>query len=233
MRYEILGDTLPVVQINLNKDEQIICQAGAMNWMTPNVVLNTTTNGFARALGRKMTGESFFMNRYTSLNGPGIITIGTSFPGKIVPFVIRPGESIILQKRGFLCCEPSVKISLFMQRSIRSGFFSGEGFALQKLSGEGLAFAEISGYACSYDLEGDDCIVMESGSFAAATGNCRIDVVSTGGVKNALFSGEGLFNTVVMGPGGDGTGTVYIQSMSMLKLSSRMADYFRKNNSGM
>lgn len=225
MRYQIKGETFPVVILSLEEGEEIITQNGGMSWMSSNMELTTSSNGIIHAVGRKIGGEKFFQNIYKPKNGAGYLAVASTFPGKIIPFEIRPNNEIILQKRGFLCAQPNVRVSLWMQNKIRSGLFSGEGFALQKLSGVGMAFAEMDGYVKKYSLAPDEKIVMESGHLAAVTSSCKIDIQTTGSMKNALLSGEGLFNTTVTGPG-----YVWVQSMPIKKLASTMRPYMMIHN---
>ena len=220
MRYLIEKGPFPIILINLDPGEAIITQKGGMAFMSDNIMLKTSSNGVVGAMGRRLTGEAFFQNVYIAKDTAGVIGVGASFPGKIIPFRIDAQNEYILQKKAFLCAQGSVHLHIWMQKRLRSGLFSGEGFVLQKLSGKGLAFAEMDGYVKSFVLAPGQKIIMESGCFAAASTSCKIDIQTTGGIKNALFSGEGLFNTSVEGPG-----TVWIQSMPIEKLSQILKPY--------
>jgi len=152
-------------------------------------------------MGRMFSGESMFLNHYTAMGGPGMIAFASSFPGSIRAFQITPGQGIVVQKTAFLASEPGVELSVHFQKRLGAGFFGGEGFIMQRLSGQGMAFIEIDGYAMEYQLGPGQQMVIDTGYLAAMSETCTMDIVSTGGVKNALFGGEGLFNTVVTGPG--------------------------------
>ena len=209
MEYTIEGGTLPVVICQLSSGEAMITEQGSMSWMSPNMQMETTTGGgLGKALGRMFAGEALFQNRYTAQGGPGMIAFASSFPGSIRPFSIAPGREIILQKSGFLAAESSVELSVFFQKKLGSGFFGGEGFIMQRLSGHGLAFAEFDGHVVEYDLAPGQSMVVDTGYLAAMDATCSMDIQVVPGVKNMFFGGEGVFNTVVTGPG-----KVYLQTM--------------------
>ena len=201
MQYRIEGTPLPVVICDLNPGETMLCESGGMSWMSPNMQMQTQAGGLGKAMGRMFSGESMFLNHYTAMGGPGMIAFASSFPGSIRAFQITPGQGIVAQKTAFLASEPGVELSVHFQRKLGAGFFGGEGFVMQRLSGQGMAFIEIDGYAMEYQLGPGQQMVIDTGYLAAMSETCTMDIVSTGGVKNALFGGEGLFNTVVTGPG--------------------------------
>ena len=221
MTYEIVGTPLPVVTCTLQAGEKMITESGAMCWMRPNMLMETSTNGgIGKAFGRMFSGESMFQNIYTAQGGQGIIAFASSFPGSIIPFNISPGNSIVVQKKGFLAAEAGVQLSVFFQQRIGAGFFGGEGFIMQKLSGQGMAFAEIDGSVVEYTLQPGQQIIVDTGYLAAMTETCQISIQRIQGVKNVLFGGEGLFNTVVTGPG-----KVYLQSMPVSSLAQSIIPY--------
>lgn len=202
MRYEIVGEPLPVVTCRVNAGETLITERGSMSWMSPNMKMETSTNGgIGKALGRMFSGDSLFQNRYTAMGGEGFIAFASSFPGSIRALEIGPGHNMIVQKSAFLASEAGVVLSLHFQKKLGAGFFGGEGFIMQKLSGHGIAFIEIDGYAVEYDLQAGQQIVIDTGYLAAMTESCTMEIKTVPGVKNMLFGGEGIFNTVVTGPG--------------------------------
>lgn len=202
MRYEIVGEPLPVAICTLDPGETMITERGSMSWMTPNIKMETTTNGgIGKALGRMFSGDSLFLNRYTAQRSEGTIAFASSFPGSIRAFDIGPGNNMIVQKSAFLASESSVELSIHFQKRLGAGFFGGEGFIMQKLSGRGLAFVEIDGHAVEYNLAAGQQMVIDTGYLAAMSESCTMDIQSVPGVKNMLFGGEGIFNTVVTGPG--------------------------------
>lgn len=221
MRYKIEGTPLPVVICELENGERMITERGSMSWMSPNMKMETTSNGGVRkALGRMFAGEALFQNIYTSQGGPGMIAFASSFPGSIRAFDITPDRPMIVQKSAFLASETGVELSVFFQRRFKAGFFGGEGFIMQKLSGSGTAFVEIDGSAVEYDLAAGQQLVVDTGYLAAMDSTCKMDVVSVPGVKNMIFGGEGLFNTVITGPG-----RVILQTMPISSVAGAINPY--------
>ncbi len=202
MKYEIVGEPLPVAICHVSQGETLITERGSMSWMSPNMKMETSTNGgIGKALGRMFSGDSIFQNRYTAMSGEGLIAFASSFPGSIRALEIAPGNSMIVQKSAFLASEASVELSVHFTKKIGAGFFGGEGFIMQKLSGHGTAFIEIDGYAVEYNLQPGQQMVIDTGYLAAMTESCSIEIQAVSGVKNMLFGGEGIFNTIVTGPG--------------------------------
>ena len=222
MRYEIKGDTLPVVICSLENGESMISESGAMSWMTPNMEMETVGGGAKKVVGRMFSGESMFQNRYTA-QGAGMIAFASSFPGSIRAVEISPGHEIVVQKSGFLASEPTVELSVFFQKKASAGFFGGEGFIMQKLSGYGTAFVEIDGSAIEYDLGPGEQLVVDTGYAAMMDATCSMTVQTVKGVKNILFGGEGLFNTVITGPG-----HVVLQTMPMSNFASAVSGMLGK-----
>ena len=202
MKYEIQGDSLPVVICTLEAGETMITERGSMSWMTQNMKMETTSNGgVGKAFARMFAGESFFMNRYTAERAAGLIAFASSFPGSIRACEITPGNEIIVQKRAFLASTEGIELSLHFQKKLGAGFFGGEGFIMQKIGGIGTAFIEIDGHAVEYTLAEGQSMIVDTGYLVAMDSTCSMDIVTTGSVKNAIFGGEGIFNTVVKGPG--------------------------------
>jgi uncharacterized protein (TIGR00266 family) len=202
MRYEIVGEPLPVAICHVSQGETLITERGSMSWMSPNMKMETSTNGgIGKALGRMFSGDSIFQNRYTAMGGEGLIAFASSFPGSIRAIEIAPGSNMIVQKSAFLASEASVELSVHFNKRLGAGFFGGEGFIMQRLSGRGTAFIEIDGYAVEYNLQAGQQMVIDTGYLAAMTESCSIDIQAVSGMKNMLFGGEGIFNTIVTGPG--------------------------------
>lgn len=221
IKYEIEGGSLPVVICYPEAGQTLCTQSGAMSWMSPNMQMQTNSGGgIKKALGRLFAGESLFMNEYAPQGGTGMIAFAAALPGKIIPYEVTPGNGIIIQKSGFLAMEKGLDLSIFFQKRIGSGFFGGEGFILQKVSGEGTVFIEIDGYCKEYELAAGQSIIVDSGYLAAMTESCSMDIQSVKGLKNAIFGGEGFFNTVITGPG-----KVYVQSMPAVALAQRIIPY--------
>ncbi len=207
MKYEIKGEPLPVLLCYLEAGETIMCQKGAMSWMTPNMKMQTSAGGIGKAFSKMFSGESMFQNTYTAQGGEGMIGFASTLPGSIIPFDIGKGD-LIVQKGGYFVSEPTVNFSIAFQKNIGAGFFGGEGFIMQRMSGSGMAFIEVDGYVVEYDLQAGQQMIIDTGYLAAMSGTCTMEIKAVGGIGNTLFGGEGLFNTVVTGPG-----KIYLQTM--------------------
>ena len=221
MRYEIKGETLPVVICHLEDGEQMVTEKGAMSWMSPNMKMESGARG---GLGKALA-ECFrrfdFQNIYTAERGNGMIAFASSFPGSIKVFEVGPGQEYVLQKSAFLASEASVELSIHFQKKIASGLFGGEGFIMQKVSGQGTVFAEFDGHVVEYELRADQQIVVDTGYLAAMSASCGIEIQSVPGIKNMVFGGEGLFNTVITGPG-----HVWLQTMPLSNVAGVLRPYF-------
>ena len=221
MKYEIKGDTLPVVICHLEAGERMITERGSMAWMSPNMKMETSTNGgFGKAFGRMFSGEAMFQNIYTAQGGNGLIAFASSFPGSIKAFQIAPGQEMVFQKSAFLAGEASVELSIFFNKKLGAGLFGGEGFIMQRVSGHGIVFAEFDGHVIEYDLQPGQQIVVDTGHLAAMTPSCNMEIRSVPGVKNMLFGGEGVFNTIITGPG-----HVWLQTMPISNVAGVLRPY--------
>ena len=221
MKYNIQGEPMPVVICHLEAGESMITERGSMVWMSANMRMETKAGGLGKALGRMFGGESLFQNTYTAEGGPGMIAFASSFPGTIRAVEITPNMPVIAQKSAFLAATPGVDLSIHFQKKVGAGFFGGEGFIMQKLSGSGTAFLEIDGSTVEYDLERGQSMIVDTGYLAAMDDTCTMEIVSVPGVKNKLFGGEGLFNTVVHGPG-----HIILQSMPISAVASCLSPFF-------
>lgn len=218
MRYEIIGEPLPVVICTVGPNETLITEKGSMSWMSPNMAMETKAGGFGKAMGRMFSGETVFQNRYTAVDGEGMIAFASSFPGTIMAFQISPGCEIIAQKSSFLASEAGVELSIHFRKQLGAGLFGGEGFIMQKLSGNGIAFIEVDGYCKRYDLAPGEQLIVDTGYLAAMTSTVGMDIQTVAGLKNKLFGGEGFFNTVLTGPG-----TVWIQTMPITAVARALS----------
>ncbi len=218
MQYKISGEPMPVVVCDLEGGETMISESGAMSWMTPNMEMQTAGGGAGKVFGRLLSGENLFQNRYTAKNGPGMIAFASSFPGSIKAYEITSDNPIVVQKRAFLASTSNVELSVFFQKKLGTGFFGGEGFVMQKISGSGTVFVEIDGSSVEYDLAPGQQMVIDTGYLAMMDASVSMDVQQVKGVKNILFGGESLFNTVVTGPG-----RILLQTMPMSSFAGAVA----------
>ena len=221
MKYEIKGTPFPAVICYLDAGEQMITEGGGMSWMSPNMKMETTTNGgLGKAIGRLFSNDKMFQNRYTSVGGNGMIAFSSCCPGEIKAIEIHQGEQIICQKSAFLASTSGVNMSVHFKKSVTGGLFGGEGFIMQKFDGEGLLFIEVDGSVIEYDLQAGEQLILDTGHLVMMSSSCKMDVTTVKGAKNIFFGGEGLFNTVVEGPG-----KVMVQTMPIEKLSMNLYRY--------
>ncbi|NLJ97693.1 MAG: TIGR00266 family protein [Tissierellia bacterium] len=219
MEYEIKGDNLPVVICKLNSGEKMVSQAGAMGWMTDNIIMDTNMKGgLMGGIGRMFSGESLFLNTFTSSRGPGTIAFPSSFPGKILALELKAGESVIAQKDAFLASEESVSLEVHFKKKLAAGLFGGEGFILQKITGPGIVFLEMDGHIEEYDLQPGEVVKVDTGHVAMFEQSVSFDIETIKGMKNVLFGGEGLFLTTLTGPG-----KVYLQTMPIQNLAGQIS----------
>ena len=220
MRYEIKGGSFPVVICYLEIGEKMITEKGSMAWMSPNMQMETHGGGLGRMFSKAFSGESMFQNHYTAKGGPGMIAFTSSFPGEIKVLEIGLGQEFILQKSAFLASEAGVDLSIHFHKRLGAGFFGGAGFIMQRLSGRGTAFVEIDGDLMEYVLKPGQKIVVDTGNVAGFEPSVQMDIQTVPGAKNMLFGGEGIFNTVLTGPG-----RVWLQTMPIYNVANAIRPY--------
>ena len=224
MQYQIFGGNLPAVTLKMEQGEQVFTQSGGMTWMSDGFSMQTNLRGgMMKSLGRMFTGESIFMATYTATRPGCEITFSSSFPGSILPLPLD-GRQYICQKQSFLCATDGVAISLAAQLS-KGGLFGGEGLLLQKLSGRGLAFLELDGSVVEKTLAPGECIKVSTGNVAAWESSVRYSSQMVKGFKNIFFGGEGLFLTVLEGPG-----KVWLQSINIADFAGRLLPFLPTGN---
>ena len=219
MRYDIKGGTFPVVVCQLENGEKMITEKGSMVWMSPNIQMSTQGGGLGKMFSKAFSGESMFQNIYTA-NGNGMIAFGSSFPGTVKAIEISPSNEMIVQKSSFLASEAGVNLSIHFNKRLSAGLFGGEGFIMQRLSGHGTAFIEIDGDLVEYDLRPGEQIVVDTGNVAGFTTDVKMEIRQVPGLKNKLFGGEGLFNTVLTGPG-----RIWLQTMPIARVAASIIPY--------
>ena len=209
MQYEIIGGSFPAVVCTLEAGEQMKTERGSMVWMDNVMQMETQGGGVGKMLGKLFSGESMFQNIYTA-TAPGRIAFGSSFPGKILPIQIGPGQEVVVQKMAFLASEMGVDLSIHFNQKLGGGFFGGEGFIMQRLSGQGMVFIECDGDFVQYELATGQSMLVDTGNVLGFTGAVQLEVERVHGAKNVVFGGEGLFNTKLTGPG-----TIWLQTMPL------------------
>jgi len=224
MKFTIRGTTLPILDMELFEGDSVFSESGGMAWMSSNINMQSNMKGgFMKGIGRMMSGESLFMTNYTCSEGTGIISFCHELPGKIVPLELAPGQSVICQRDAFMVAEEGVDLKMEITKKIGSGMFGGEGFFLQRITGPGNAFLELAGEITEYDLEEGQMLKVDPGYIGAFEPTVSYDISRIKGVKNMMFSGEGIFLATLSGPG-----KIWLQSMPLSALAKKIIPYIPK-----
>ena len=227
--YELIGDDMQIVEIELDPGETVIAEAGAMNYMEDGIAFEAKMGDgsqpnqglFGKLLDvgkRALTGESIFMTHFTNQGvGKKRVSFAAPFPGKIICVDLNELQgNLLCQKDSFLCAAMGTKLSIAFQRKLGAGFFGGEGFILQKLSGDGKAFVHAGGTVVRKELNGET-LRVDTGCIVAFDERIQYDVQLAGGLKSMVFGGEGLFLATL-----SGFGTVWLQSLPFSRLADRV-----------
>lgn len=227
--YQIFGDDMQVVEVELDPNETVVAEAGAMNWMEDGISFEAKmgdgSNPSEGILGkllnvgkRVLTGESIFMTHFSNYaSGKKRVAFAAPYPGKIIPLNMASlGTDLICQKDSFLCAALGTEISIAFSKKIGAGFFGGEGFILQRLRGDGMAFVHAGGTIVKKELN-NETLKVDTGCIVAFTPGIDYDIQRAGGLKSMFFGGEGLFLATLRG-----TGTVYLQSLPFSRLADRI-----------
>ncbi|SDF64479.1 TIGR00266 family protein [Thermoanaerobacter thermohydrosulfuricus] len=227
MEFKIIGEPLPVVILTMREGESVLTQSSGMAWMSDGFEMKTgTEGGLLKGIARVLAGETLFMTRYTCNRDMGEIAFASSFPGEIIPLELKPGQSIICQKKAFLCGESTVKLEPFFMKKLTTALFGGEGFVLEKITGPGVCFVEIDGSVVKYELGYSDVLKVDPGHIAMFEESVEFNIETIKGVRNIMFSGEGLFLSTLKGPG-----RVWLQSMPIENLAARLIPYLPERTS--
>ena len=227
--FEIFGDDMQIVEVELDPSETVIAEAGAMNYLEDGISFETKMGDGSKPVGsildslmhvgkRVLTGESIFMTHFTNVDtGKKRVAFAAPYPGKIIPInMAKIGEELICQKDAFLCAALGTEITISFQRKLGTGFFGGEGFILQRLKGDGMAFVHIGGTVIKRELN-NETLRVDTGCIAAFTTGIDYNIERSGNLKSMIFGGEGLFLATLRG-----TGTVYLQSLPFSRLANRV-----------
>ena len=231
--YEIFGDDLQFVEVTLDPDEVVVAEAGAMLYMTQGIEMQTVFGDPSKQQGllgklfdagkRMITGESLFLTTFGALgNKREKVAFASPYPGKIIPVNLAEiGGEILCQKQAFLCAARGVTIDIAFQRKLGAGLFGGEGFILQRIRGDGFAFVHAGGTIVRRELGPGENLRVDTGCLVAFQPSVDYDIAMAGGIKTALFGGEGLFLATLTGPG-----SVWLQSLPFARLAARIAGTF-------
>jgi len=227
--YTIIGDDMQMVQVELDPGETVIAEAGAMNYMEPDIVFEARMGDGSEAesgiMGklfgagkRALTGESVFMTHFSNQGGvKRHVAFAAPYPGKIIPMDLgRMGGEILCQKDAFLCAASGTRVGIAFQRRLGAGFFGGEGFILQRLQGDGMVFVHASGTIVERQLQGET-LRVDTGCLVAFESSVDYNIERAGNLKSMFFGGEGLFLATL-----SGHGRVWIQSLPFSRLADRI-----------
>lgn len=227
--YEIFGNDMQVVEVELDRDETIVAEAGAMNWMEDDITFEAKMGDGSSPEGglmgkligagkRALSGESLFLTHFTNHNSnKRKVAFAAPYPGHIIPVDLSEiGGVLTCQKDAFLCAALGTELDIAFSRKLGAGFFGGEGFILQSLRGDGMAFIHAGGSVVKKELN-NEIIRVDTGCLVAFTAGVQYDIEMTKGLKSMFFGGEGLFLATLQG-----TGTVYLQSLPFSKLADRI-----------
>lgn len=228
--FEIFGDDMQIVEVELDPTETVIAEAGAMNYMEDGISFEskmgdgTTPNrGIMDSLlnvgKRVLTGESIFLTHFTNTgHGKRRVAFAAPYPGKIMAIdMAQSGGELICQKDAFLCAAFGTSTDIAFQKKLGAGFFGGEGFILQRLNGDGMAFVHMGGTVIKRELRAGETLRVDTGCIGAFTSGVTYDIERAGNLKSMVFGGEGLFIATLQGPG-----TVYLQSLPFSRLANRV-----------
>lgn len=222
MRYRIIGDVMPAVEVTFDAPgESMFTQSGGMAWMTEGIEMSTNTRGgLMKGIGRMFAGESLFMATYRAERAGASIAFASTVAGKVLPVDVGATGGLICQKGAFLCAEDSVKLSVTLTKKFSSGLFGGEGFVLEDISGRGMAFLEIDGDMYEKNLGPGEVLKVDTGNVVAFDRNVKYEVETVKGLGNIFFGGEGLFLTKLTGPG-----RVILQTQNVAEFAGRIASF--------
>jgi uncharacterized protein (TIGR00266 family) len=224
MKYDIEGHNLQIARVHLQPGQEIYAEAGKMIYKTANVDWQTKMTGqsigekILGAIKRKLMGESLLFTYFQTNGGPGEVGFAGHYPGKIQVFELAPGQTMMVQRDGFLFAQASVQLDIAMVRKLGAGLLGGEGFILQKLTGPGAVFIHAGGDHVDFNLAAGDILQVQTGHLVAFEPTIDYDIQMVGSIKTAIFGGEGLFLTTLRGPG-----RVLLQSMTLERLRHELA----------
>jgi uncharacterized protein (TIGR00266 family) len=230
IEYQIFGDDLQLVEIELDPNEGVRAEAGTMTYMEDGIQMQTGTGGgIFKGLQRAITGESFFITTFLNTGAAKQrAAFAAPYPGKIIPLALDDfGGSIVCQKDSFLCAAQGIEIEIAFTKRLGAGIFGGEGFILQRLKGSGMTFVHAGGTVIEKDLADGETLRVDTGCLVAFSESVDYDIKFIGGFTNALFGGEGLFLASLKGPG-----KVYLQSLPFSRLADRVLAAARFQQTG-
>jgi uncharacterized protein (TIGR00266 family) len=223
--YTIVGDNLQVARVRLKPGQELFAEAGKMLYKTPNISWETRMSGQSLgekiwgALKRKLMGESLFLT-YFQATSAGEVGFAGAYPGRVQAFELRAGQSVLVQRDSFLFAQSTAQLNIALMKKLGAGFFGGEGFILEKLTGPGTVFIHAGGDFVEFTLAPGEVLQVDTGCIVAFDEGVDYDIQFVGGIKTAIFGGEGLFLATLRGPG-----RVIVQSMTLEKMRRELAPF--------
>ena len=232
MRAHIIGQTLPVLEVALDRGDVLVAETGQLSWMTGGIDLRTTTNaagssGFFGAIGRAMSGGGLFMTEYSSPYQPGVVAFAAKIPGHIVEIQVRPGQSYMIHRHGFVCGSQGVQLATGFQQSLGAGLFGGNGFLLQRLTGDCTAWVELGGEVIERELAPGEVLRVHPGHVGMFEERVGFGITTMRGISNVLFGNDGLFLAELTGPG-----RIWLQTLTLPNLAHALAPYLSREGGG-
>lgn len=225
LEYQIVGTTVQSLILRLSSGQIVYTESGGIGWMSPNIAMNTGTGegGIGGVFKRVISGSSIFLVEYSTQDDEGMVAFTSSFPGRIVPIHLEEGQSTIIQKKRFLCAESSIKLDIYLQKTLSTSLLGGIDFIMQELSGPGVAFICLDGDTLVYTLAQDQILKADPELVAMYDPTVSLDVEMISGFKNILFSGRKMCQLTLRGPG-----RIFLQTMAIDKLAKALIPYLPK-----
>jgi uncharacterized protein (AIM24 family) len=232
--HRVIGDTLPVLEVQLKSGQSVISQGGELSWMSPTITMTTQTagaggSGFVGVLKRAVAGGTIFMTQYTASADNATVAFATKLPGRIMPIKIDAQNEYMVSRHGYLASTDGITLTIGFQQKLGVGVFSGNGFILQHIGGEGTAWIELSGELVTYELAAGESILVHPGHIGLFEATVSLDIQMVKGIKNMFFGAEALFLAKLTGPG-----KVHLQTMTLPGLAHALQPYIPEggNTSG-
>ncbi len=224
MQTQIIGTTLPVLEVLLEPGERIVAETGQLSWMTH---ATAGTSGFLGAFGRALSGGGLFMTEYSAALQSGVVGFAAKIPGHIVEVAVAPGRGYLIHKHGFLCATEGVSLSTGFQQSLGAGIFGGNGFLMQRLSGACRAWVELGGEVIERSLAPGETLRVHPGHVGMLDESVAFNITMMRGIRNIFFGGDGLFLAELTGPG-----KIWLQTMTLPNLAHALAPYMGGGDNG-
>lgn len=229
MQYTITGGTMPVLHINLDRDESIVAESGEFTWMSDHIAMRTSTQaagggGLFGALVRVVSGGTLFMTEYIAQGAPGEVAFAARIPGTIEAVDLDGQHALMVHRHGFVCATREVQLTMGFQQKLGAGLLGGDGLILQKLQGRGKAFIELGGASVMRTLAAGETIRAHPNHVGMFDASVNFSITTISGIKNAFFAGDGIFQARLTGPG-----RIWLQSMTVPRMAHALAPYLVGN----